>query len=212
MKEDTGIVFIVDIKGYSQFFRNVEATEGIPILKKLIDSIIENNQLYFKISEIEGDAVLFYKIGLPPKVEDILNQFAAMRNSFRLITDSYIATFPDIVHLDLKAIAHYGAMKEFNVNNFSKLYGNTLVDAHRLLKNSVPSNAYLLLTKNYLDKLQTYPFDYTTTCGTYQCDLYDVGSLCYTYFPFDNTNAKTVIAQTSKKKLVGINLSENLID
>lgn len=60
MKEDTDIVFIVDITGYSLFFRNIEATEGIPILKKLIDSIIENNQLYFKISEIEGDAVLFY--------------------------------------------------------------------------------------------------------------------------------------------------------
>lgn len=190
----------------------MEATEGIPILKKLIDSIIENNQLYSKISEIEGDAILFYKIGLPPKVEDILNQFAAMRNSFRLITDSYIATFPDIVDLDLKAIAHYGSMKEFKVNNFSKLYGNTLVDAHRLLKNSVPSNTYVLLTTNYLDKIQTYPFDYTTTCGTYQCDLYDVGSLCYTYFPFDNTNTEKVIVQTSKKKLVGINLSENLID
>lgn len=184
-EDNKGLVFIVDISGYSQFVRGISPSEGISVIRHLLNGIIECNPLSFKISEIEGDAILFYHLGLPPSVEEILQQFAQMRNSFKKILQHYRLEFPSINELDLKAIVHYGHMAEFKINRFYKLYGNTLVDAHRLLKNSVPSSAYVLLTTDYLEQIARFPLDYSTTCGTYQCDVYDVGSLCYTYVPFN---------------------------
>ncbi|WP_207422742.1 DUF2652 domain-containing protein [Desertivirga brevis] len=185
-EDNKGLVFIVDISGYSQFIREISPSEGISVIRHLLKGIIESNYLSFKISEIEGDAILFYHLGTPPSVTDVLQQFAQMRNSFKKILGHYRLKFPDIYELDLKAIAHYGHMVEFEIDRFCKLYGNILIDAHRLLKNSVPSNAYVLLTTDYLEQMGDSPLDHSTTYGTHQCDIYDVGPLCYTYFPFND--------------------------
>ncbi|MDQ1095375.1 MULTISPECIES: DUF2652 domain-containing protein [Chryseobacterium] len=182
--DNQGMVFIVDISGYSHFIRDVDPTEGLIIIRRLLSKIIDCNRLSFRISEIEGDAILFYRMGIAPSVEDVVRQFAQMRNAFKRIILLYQQKFPEIGQLELKAIAHYGHIEEFKIDRFSKLYGNTLVDAHRLLKNSIPSNAYVMLSTDYLEHVEEFPFDYST-CGTYQCDIYDVGSLCYRYFPFD---------------------------
>ncbi|WP_084825441.1 DUF2652 domain-containing protein [Sphingobacterium sp. IITKGP-BTPF85] len=187
-EDNKGLVFIVDISGYSQFIREISPPQGISIIRHLLKGIIKCNFLSFKISEIEGDAILFYHLGTPPSVKDILKQFGHMRNSFKKNLRHYYLKFPNIKHLDLKAIAHYGNLVEFRINRFYKLYGNILVDAHRLLKNSVPSHAYMLLTTDYLEQMSNFPIDYSNTYGTYQCDIYDVGSLCYTYFPYNDAN------------------------
>ncbi len=187
-EDNKGLVFIVDISGYSQFIREISLSEGISVIRHLLKGIIKCNQLSLKISEIEGDAILFYHLGTPPSVEDVLQQFAKMRNSFKKIIRQYRWQFPSINELDLKAIAHYGQMVEFKIDRFCKLYGNILVDAHRLLKNSVPSNAYVLLTTDYLEQMGDFPLNYSTTYGTHQCDIYDIGSLCYKYFPFNDVN------------------------
>lgn len=203
LKENKGVVFIVDISGYSKFVRQISPSNGISVIRSLFNRIIGRNHLSFNISEIEGDAILFYRMGIPPSIEEILRQFADMRNAFKLILNDYASEFPAVTGLDLKAIAHYGYIDEYTVDRFSKLYGNTLVDAHRLLKNSIPSNAYVLLTTDYLEEMKVFPLNYTTSCGTYLCDLYDIGSLCYTYFPFDEKVAYP-------KNYSEINLSENI--
>ncbi|WP_295222600.1 DUF2652 domain-containing protein [uncultured Chryseobacterium sp.] len=210
-KDNQGMVFIVDISGYSQFIRNVDPTEGLTIIRHLLSEIIECNHLSFRISEIEGDAILFYRMGIPPSVEDVLRQFAEMRKAFKRILQFYRLKLPEAGQLELKAIAHYGYMEEFKIDRFSKLYGNILVDAHRLLKNSIPSNAYVLLSTDYLEQMNEFPLDYSTTCGTYQCDIYDVGSLCYRYFPFDERDALKDLSYHNQKKYPKINLSENMI-
>jgi len=186
-EDKKGLVFIVDISGYSQFIREISPNVGVSVIRHLLKGIIESNFLSFKISEIEGDAILFYYLGIPPSVKDILKQFDQMRTSFKKSLSRYYSKVPSIKHLDLKAIVHYGTLIEFKINRFCTLYGNIVIDAHRLLKNSVPSDAYVLLTTDYLEQIGNYPFDYSTEYGTYQCDIYYVGSLCYTYFSFNNT-------------------------
>lgn len=193
-KDNNGLVFIVDISGYSQFVRDINPVEGIQIIRALLQAIIENNQLAFRISEIEGDAVLFYRPGTAPSIEEVLQQFARMRNAFKNVLRQYSPGNPHEDKLDLKAVAHYGYMEEYQVDRFIKLYGNTLVDAHRLLKNSVPAQAYVLLTTDYLKQMADFPLNYSTDCGNYQCDLYDVGSLCYTYFAFGEDSEVTTFA------------------
>jgi hypothetical protein len=184
--ERKGLVFIVDISGYSQFIRGINLSQGMVVIRRLLNAIIEENRLSFKISEIEGDAVLFYRFGAPPSMEEILSQFSIMLNTFKQILLKYLSRIPGIKKLSLKAVAHYGYMEEFQIDRFRKLYGITLIDAHRLLKNSIPSDTYVMVTTEYLKEVSEFPLDFNTSCGTYQCDSYDVGALCYTYFAFKN--------------------------
>lgn len=71
-EDNKGLVFIVDISGYSQFIREISLSEGISVIRHLLKGIIKCNQLSLNISEIEGDAILFYHLGTPPSVEDVL--------------------------------------------------------------------------------------------------------------------------------------------
>ena len=58
-------------------------------------------------------------------------------------------------NLTLKFITHLGDTKEVVVKNFNKLIGSDLILAHRLLKNKINSDEYLLITDKYLDNSST---------------------------------------------------------
>jgi len=54
-----GTILIVDISGYTAFVKNTQNSIGLLTVSKLLEKIISSNNLLFKVSEIEGDAVLF---------------------------------------------------------------------------------------------------------------------------------------------------------
>jgi Protein of unknown function (DUF2652) len=55
----------------------------------------------------------------------------------------------DISQLKLKAIAHYGQAVIKKVRRLEELAGTDVILAHRLLKNKIPSQEYLLLTEGF---------------------------------------------------------------
>lgn len=61
----------------------------------------------------------------------------------------------EIGKLKLKAILHYGQVAFTKVKNIQKISGENVFLAHRLVKNSVPSNEYILLTEDFVDKYQS---------------------------------------------------------
>lgn len=77
-----GTIFIVDISGYTTFVRETQNAVGLPTVSKLLKEIISSNYLLFKVSEIEGDAILFYRYGMPYPVDVILRQFEVMLLAF----------------------------------------------------------------------------------------------------------------------------------
>lgn len=185
MKEGTkGTVFIVDISGYTRFIKETSNADGTKIIKKLLTSIIKSNSLSFQISEIEGDAILFYQFGKPVAVKKILNQFEKMLAAFNAQIKKLKIVFPEVKDLSIKVVVHYGLMSIYEIGRFFKLFGKPLVDAHRLLKNSIPSNTYVLITNEYLQELEVLGNHPNLSNGYRHCELYDVGNLCYTYFPF----------------------------
>lgn len=157
---------------------------GIKVIGRLFNAIIEENHLSLKISEIEGDAIFFYQFGAALTVEKILWQYRRMLKRFRQVLYSFKDLYPSVLALSLKAIIHYGRMQEFGIDRFQKLYGRVIVDAHRLLKNSVPGNTYALFTNEYLACFNEHVIPDRLGKSQKQCVLYDVGRLCYTYFPF----------------------------
>lgn len=144
------LVFIPDISGFSEFSHNTDIILGKYIIMELLNSIIESNFLNLKISEIEGDAVLFYRYGKLPEIRIILDQYEKMLINFKIKLHEINLRLQTKINLSLKLIVHYGYVMEYKLSGFRKLYGEVLVEAHLLLKNSIKSKNYVLFTEQAL--------------------------------------------------------------
>lgn len=182
---ENGIIFMPDISGYSHFVRETDTGEGATIVAALLDALITENHLSFEISEIEGDAILFYRHGKAFPVQMILQQFNQMLRSFNAVKERFMTTYPQIASLSLKLIVHYGTLAMYSVKGFAKLYGKAVVEAHRLMKNNVDSDTYVLVTDAYMQESgNAAPDGDPAGNSVKQCENYsDIGKLCYTFFP-----------------------------
>lgn len=183
-----GLVFIPDMSGFTQFVHSTDVITGQQITSELLSVIVNQNTLNMRVAEIEGDAVFFYRHGNAPSIRQLFIQFEKMIRSFEEKRQELEKKFSIELNLALKVIAHYGSMAEIRVNNFRKLYGEVVVEAHRLLKNSIEGSSYLLLTES-LFKMPHDCFENELRShgiGLHQvCELYgDWKNICFTYFDF----------------------------
>ena len=191
-----GTIIMPDISGFSRFVDTTDVDTGKMIISKLLNAIIKTNVLDLQISEIEGDAVLFFKYGKRISANDILHQFCLMKEVFNQEVKFLEEEFQLNIDLSLKLIAHYGPLAQYNIGKFEKLYGQTVIEAHQLLKNSVNSNTYVLLSDALLDSEENSElkklnkFVENTICEVYD----DIKKICYTFFDFENDLCNKCIA------------------
>ncbi len=110
-----------------------------------------------EISEIEGDAILFYKYGEAPNLKELYGQIEKMFCSFHRQLIGYdqrrlcqCTACKSAVDLSLKIVTHYGEFTGYNVKNFNKLIGKDIIVAHQLLKNDIEQHEYWLATPGLL--------------------------------------------------------------
>ncbi|URM36101.1 DUF2652 domain-containing protein [Flavobacterium anhuiense] len=151
IKAEQGLILIPDVSGFTDFVPSICIEAGSYILRELLMAIMDSNRLGMKVSEVEGDAVLFYKFGLPPQIDLIIEQYEIMLKNFREKLDAIESLIDRKLNLSLKLVAHYGLFAEYAVGGFSKLYGNAVVQSHCLLKNAIQSSTYLLFTSELLN-------------------------------------------------------------
>jgi hypothetical protein len=150
-------ILIPDISGFTEFMTNTELTHSSFAISMLINTIIDTIKDEYEVSEIEGDAVLMFKRGAAPSQQEIQDTCLKIFNAFHFRRKwmQQHAVCPckacnEITHLTLKFVAHHGLIGEIKAGGFTKLSGADVIVAHRLLKNSVPSHEYLLLTEQLL--------------------------------------------------------------
>src|SRR4051812_17004607 len=136
--QNRGLLFIPDISGFTKFVNNTEIDHSRMIIQELLELLISANQLGLEVSEIEGDAVLFYKFGDAPGVEEIYKQVEKMFVEFHRQLGAYnrlkycqCRACVSAVNLSLKVITHYGEFTGYNVRNFNKLIGKDIIVAHQ---------------------------------------------------------------------------------
>ena len=151
IKAEQGLILIPDVSGFTDFVPSICIEAGSYILRELLITIMDSNRLGMKVSEVEGDAVLFYKFGLPPQIDLIIEQYEIMLKNFREKLDAIESLIDRKLNLSLKLVVHYGLFVEYAVGGFSKLYGNAVVQSHCLLKNAIQSSTYLLFTSELLN-------------------------------------------------------------
>ena len=72
------LFFIPDIGGFTKFVSETEIRHSQHIIQELLEILINANQIGLEISEIEGDAILFYKYGNAPQLNEIYGQVEKM--------------------------------------------------------------------------------------------------------------------------------------
>lgn len=145
-------IFIPDIGGFTRFVNETEINHAQHIISELLEVIIDSNQLGLSVSEVEGDAVLFYRLDIP-EIEKILEQtrqtFLNFHEHLRRYEHERICqcgACTSAANLTLKIVAHCGEIGFTRVKDVEKPFGSPLVQSHRLLKNSVSATEYLLIT------------------------------------------------------------------
>lgn len=107
-----------------------------------------------------------------------------MVGAFNAVKEKLMATCPQAGRLSVKLIVHYGSIALYSVRGFAKLYGKAVVEAHRLMKNTVDRDSYTLITDAYMQAATKCPPESRPEdTSVSQCEVYgDVGKLCYTFF------------------------------
>ena len=71
-------ILIPDISGYTQFLTRTALVHSSHIINELLDLIVASNTLDLILSEIECDAVLFYRKGPPIALDGVISQCLTM--------------------------------------------------------------------------------------------------------------------------------------
>lgn len=155
--ETRGLLFIPDISGFTKFVNETEIDHSRIIIQELLEILINANQIGLQISEVEGDAILFYKFGESPNLQDLYNQVQKMFCDFHKNLIAYenrrfcqCKACMSAINLSLKVITHYGEFTGYNVKHFNKLIGKDIIVAHQLLKNDIEQHEYWLVTQSLL--------------------------------------------------------------
>jgi Protein of unknown function (DUF2652)/Polyketide cyclase / dehydrase and lipid transport len=153
--KEVSFLFIPDISGFTEFVNQTEIEHSQHIISELLEIIINSDELGLSVSEIEGDAVLFYKNNTPKAgkiVEQAKHTFINFHNYLRKYDKHRVCrcgACETAVNLTLKFIAHAGDIKMIDIKDHQKLHGSDVILAHRLLKNPIGTNEYILFTKPF---------------------------------------------------------------
>ena len=153
------LLYIPDISGFTKYVNETEIEHSQHVISGLLELIIDSNELDMTVSEIEGDAILFYKYRDVPAMHKLLSQVRGMflnfHNHLKQFENDRICqcgACRSAVNLKLKIIMHSGELEFLNVKEHKKLFGSDLILAHRLLKNNIEENEYVLFSDNVFNE------------------------------------------------------------
>ncbi len=192
---DQALIFIPDISGYTGFVKSTEIHHAKHIVEELLEAILSTNEIALELSEIEGDALLFYRRGKAPTCQELLQQVKKMYISFHSQLKKYetqricsCGACCSTGNLKLKFVAHYGEIAETFIQKRPGLFGEAVIAAHRLLKNKVNFNEYALLSNDLMSACTTWSqMAEVAWDELFQLEeTYDFGTVQYSYLKLEN--------------------------
>ncbi len=204
---NSSLLFLPDISGFTEFIQTTEVEHSQHVIAELLEVLINANTEDLQLAEVEGDALFFYKENEIPSLEKLLAQveqmFTAFYSHLKLLEKNRICpcnACSSAPNLQLKIIGHCGNIQFINVQNNRKPFGKQVIEAHRLMKNSVNSDNYVLLSKMLTDTIHlsaTYKTKlYHFNSGS---NIYDGKELSYLYSIIDKKELKLKPFQQAKK-------------
>jgi hypothetical protein len=130
------------------------------VITELIKTIIQEVEIPLEVSKLEGDAVFMYAIEgeawtrekklIRDRLLEFFHAFRTRLDELKGLTDCTCGACANIDKLRLKVIVHAGEVLFYEIAGFTELSGVDVIIAHRLVKNTVPSDQYILFTEQAL--------------------------------------------------------------
>ena len=177
MQEVQGFIVLLDISGYTRYVR-AHNLRHVPVMGKrlqtmgeahaeavvtdLLETLITATSDILRPEKLEGDAVLLTAIVDDPdafsktllaRLQYVFQAFHKRLNEIIFCETCLCDCCTQMHKLRVKAIAHHGPFLLKKVAGFREIAGQEVIRAHRLLKNEVQSNEYLLLTDAIVSRL-----------------------------------------------------------
>lgn len=192
MKTAPTLLCIPDISGFTRFMSEVDFDLGAKVIPALLNDIIYSNKIDLKVSEIEGDAVLFFRTGELPDFETLIKQcedfyvqfyikLQDLREKHKNKKGAYL--IPEM--LGLKIILHYSEeIGLVQIDKRFKLMGEAVITAHRMLKNNIELDEYLLISKDLAEEYDLFSQEKMLKKSFFQkgkMEVVHLGTLKYLY-------------------------------
>ena len=215
VERDTFVV-IPDISGYTRFMQLNRFAAGHAqfVVAQLLDVIITAALPPLSPTRVGGDSVMFYAVSdrddvtegasgpsVAAAVHDMVTAFYRKRDELLASNLCPCEACKYIPELDLKVVVHRGDILRYRLRGLEDLSGMAVIEAHRLLKNSVGQDCYVLVSEaaakdvRLLWKLAPEKHrEHYDGVGEMRCDLYSLG---------DETGSASEIAKSSVRDVVG---------
>lgn len=161
-REQSLVIILADIGGYTRFMveNQMAAVHGQQCITFLIETLLREVDIPLKLQEIEGDAVFMYAARegdeaawrqtlaeVRAKLPRFFAAFMEGMATAAAATPCQCAICRDSRVLKLKLVVHSGRAVFHSIGGRALVSGADVILAHRLLKNSVPGEEYLLMTE-----------------------------------------------------------------
>jgi class 3 adenylate cyclase len=156
------LLMICDISGYTRFVTAHQESlmHAYVIVTELMKALLRHAKGPFKLAKLEGDAVFLFTVQMEGardpeqqarQILEVFDQlFEAFADKLTELEQSNICGCEACKHVDrlkLKIVAHRGVALFRRLGRSDELYGPDVILTHRLLKNSLEQDEYLLLTE-----------------------------------------------------------------
>lgn len=193
--EGQALICIPDITGFTRFMAENNIEFSRKIIPPLLRNIVSSNTLGLKVGEVEGDAVLFYRFGALPSLNELIEQcknfYFNFNEQLKSLQNEFADDFQKDVssnRLSLKIIVHAAVMTSTFIEGITKLIGEDVVVVHKLLKNSIKDAEYILLSEkllaNYTKSEISNVFNWSELKKG-QDDYEFIGKIKYRYISFE---------------------------
>jgi hypothetical protein len=161
---DRALLLLADIGGYTEFMRlhRLNLAHSQEITQRLLESMLDAVPT-LRLVEVEGDALFLsapYGARQTPAASDWVPSALAMYQAFHARQQWMVAhnlcicdACRQIGRLCVKFVAHLGEVATQKIRDTEKLVGVDVIAVHRMLKSSVPTPEYVLMSEPLYQQL-----------------------------------------------------------
>jgi uncharacterized protein DUF2652 len=159
--EVEAFLIIPDISGYTEFMQlsHFSLAHAQYAVSSLLESIIEAVEDFLATAKVEGDAVFLYAVrgagdggggasgpDIARAIGHILKAFYTKRAELTAKNTCPCEACRHVDRLELKTVLHFGRLLLYDLRGQQELSGLPVIVAHRLLKNSLGLNRYVMIS------------------------------------------------------------------
>jgi Protein of unknown function (DUF2652) len=201
------LLFIPDISGFTNFVQNTEVEHSQHVIAELLEILIHANNNEYQLAEVEGDALFFFKEEEIPSIEKLLSRVESMFTAFyghlKLLETNRVCpchACRAAPNLNLKIIAHSGELQFISIQENRKPFGAQVIQVHRMMKNSVNSENYVLISESLKEDIMLVDTYHSKLFNFKEGqDNYDGKDIKYLYSTIDQSMLKFKPFEQAKK-------------